>query len=172
MGDQFFSVFQGEVHVSDDPSVILTTPLGSCVSACICDPVAMVGGMNHFLLVGAPGNQRGGNLDHYGVNAMPALIDELVRLGAKVERMRAWLFGGGSHYFGGRDIGHENADYAEDFLYDFGIEVAGSDLRGREVRSVSFRPTTGHAWLRSHRRRDFQRAPDAPVDVGQQAPWI
>ena len=43
-------VGQGEHHVTDDPSVMLTTILGSCVALCLRDPVTRVGGMNHFLL--------------------------------------------------------------------------------------------------------------------------
>ena len=31
-------VIQGEYRVSDDPDVVLTTILGSCVAACLRDP--------------------------------------------------------------------------------------------------------------------------------------
>ena len=50
-------VIQGEFHVSDDADVVLTTILGSCVAACVRDPVAGVGGMNHFLLPGETGGE-------------------------------------------------------------------------------------------------------------------
>jgi hypothetical protein len=50
-------VIQGEFHVSDGDDVIMTTILGSCVAACMRDPVARVGGMNHFLLPGATGDE-------------------------------------------------------------------------------------------------------------------
>ncbi|WP_327210899.1 chemotaxis protein CheD [Rhizobium leguminosarum] len=153
-GDRVFTVIQGEVHVTDDPNVVFTTPLGSCVSACIFDPHAGVGGMNHFLLVGEPGRHRGGNHDQYGVYAMPSLVTELLRMGGRIGRMQAWLFGGGSHFVAGRDVGHDNADFAEDYLHDMGIEIVGADLRTRVARSVSFRPATGDAWLRTFPRRD------------------
>ena len=39
----------GEYHVSNQ-NVILSTLLGSCVSACLYDPVKRIFGMNHFLL--------------------------------------------------------------------------------------------------------------------------
>ena len=45
-----FSLGQGEYGVSDESDLALTTVLGSCVAACIHDPVAGVGGMNHFVL--------------------------------------------------------------------------------------------------------------------------
>lgn len=43
-------IIQGEYKVVSDPEVVLTTILGSCVAACLRDPIAGVGGMNHFLL--------------------------------------------------------------------------------------------------------------------------
>ena len=50
------NLIQGEYKVSADPKVVFSTILGSCVGACIRDPIAGVGGMNHFLL---PGNEVG-----------------------------------------------------------------------------------------------------------------
>src|SRR3546814_18643348 len=43
-------VFQGVFFVSTRTGEMLATVLGSCVASCIRDPVAQVGGMNHFLL--------------------------------------------------------------------------------------------------------------------------
>src|SRR5262245_43950220 len=43
-------VFPGEFYVTRQTDEILVTVLGSCVSACIRDPVVGVGGMNHFML--------------------------------------------------------------------------------------------------------------------------
>src|SRR3546814_11920139 len=43
-------VFQGDVFVSTRTGEMLATVLGACVASCIRDPVAQVGGMNHFLL--------------------------------------------------------------------------------------------------------------------------
>ena len=44
------AVIQGETRVSQDKEIVLTTVLGSCISACLYDPIAGVGGLNHFLL--------------------------------------------------------------------------------------------------------------------------
>src|ERR671930_2339383 len=42
-------ILPGEYYVTRSDEAI-TTVLGSCISACIRDPVANVGGMNHFML--------------------------------------------------------------------------------------------------------------------------
>jgi hypothetical protein len=48
------SIIQGEFAVSDEEGAYISTVLGSCVAACIFDPVSRVGAMNHFLLPGNP----------------------------------------------------------------------------------------------------------------------
>ena len=42
-------ILPGEYYVTRSDEAI-TTVLGSCISACIRDPVLRVGGMNHFML--------------------------------------------------------------------------------------------------------------------------
>ena len=59
------TVHQGDCLVSNDASVTFSTVLGSCVSACIRDVRAGVGGMNHFLLA----EQSGSAKDRYGASA-------------------------------------------------------------------------------------------------------
>ncbi len=56
---QRHNVLQGEFEVSSDPNLILTTVLGSCIACCLFDPVAGVGGMNHFLLPTPPPSMSG-----------------------------------------------------------------------------------------------------------------
>ena len=68
-------VIQGEYQVTTDPDVVLSTILGSCVAACLRDPVAGVGGMNHFLLPGDGGQSGGGESARYGVHLMELLIN-------------------------------------------------------------------------------------------------
>jgi len=46
-------------HYATNQDVILSTLLGSCVSACLYDPVNKVMGMNHFLLKSDGYNKKG-----------------------------------------------------------------------------------------------------------------
>ena len=50
MTEQRINITQGEHATSDSANVVITTLLGSCVSCCLWDPIAGVGGMNHMLL--------------------------------------------------------------------------------------------------------------------------
>ena len=65
--------------VSGEPLAIVTL-LGSCVAACLYDPLLRVGGMNHFML--PDGEADTGNA-RYGAHAMELLINALLKRGAR-----------------------------------------------------------------------------------------
>lgn len=152
-------IIQGEYSVSDNADVVLTTLLGSCVAACLRDPVARIGGMNHFLL---PGQEAGESAarnvgEHYGVHLMELLVNGLLRRGARRERLEGKLFGGARTMEGLADIGARNASFAERFLRHEGIRLAGASLGGERGRRLQFWPVSGRA------RQAFLSASQTPT---------
>ena len=149
-------VLPGEFFVSGD-DIVVSTVLGSCVSACIWDRVAGIGGMNHFML---PNN--GGQSDptamagRYGVFAMEQLINELLKRGARKMNFECKLFGGGAvmKNFSTLNVGERNAQFAIDFLKTEGIRVASKDLLDVYPRRVVFFPTVGRALCRKLAQAD------------------
>lgn len=135
------TLIQGEYRVSTDPAVMISTILGSCVAACIRDPLAGVGGMNHFLL---PGTQDSEGMQ-YGAYAMELLINAILQRGGRRDRLEAKLFGGGRMLQGLTDIGRQNSAFARKFLQDEGIGFAGGSLGGDHARRVLYWPVTGVA---------------------------
>lgn len=147
-GNRRVNVIQGQHYVDNNPSTVLTTILGSCIAACFWDPVAGVGGMNHFLLPGDKfGKQASSRVDaqRYGVNLMELLLNELFRQGAVKSRLKAKLFGGAAIVKGLTDIGALNAAFAEKFLREEGIEFVGGSVGGVYGRRVQFWPVGGRA---------------------------
>lgn len=144
-------VTQGEFAVIDDPNVVLTTVLGSCVAACIRDPEAGVGGMNHFLLPEGEGDQV-----RYGAWAMEMLINGLLGKGARRERLQAKLFGGAKLFDSLNDVGQANARFAERFLRDEGIPLVNASTGGVRARRIEFWPVDGLL------RQRFVTAAEAP----------
>ncbi len=136
---------QGEFRVSDDPSVVLTTILGSCVAACLRDPAAEVGGMNHFLLPGTDDRSDRREAESFGVHLMELLVNDLLRHGARRDRLEAKLFGGAATMKGLTDVGALNARFANRFLRHEGIAVVGESLGGACGRRVQFWPVSGRA---------------------------
>ncbi|MDB5424076.1 MAG: chemotaxis protein CheD [Phenylobacterium sp.] len=133
---------EGEFHMSDDPAVMITTTLGSCVATCLRDPAAGIGGMNHFLLPGGD-DLTGPEAVRYGAYAMEVLINGLLSAGARRERLRAKLFGGGRLIQGLSNIGDQNVTFAEAFLARERIPVCGGSVRGDHARRIRFWPVSG-----------------------------
>ncbi|MHA7833854.1 MAG: hypothetical protein ACX94A_05145, partial [Algiphilus sp.] len=102
---------------------VLATTLGSCVAACIYEESdSGIGGMNHFLL--PSGDQASGR---YGVYAMELLINDVLKLGARRDRLRAKVFGGGAVLAAvtSIDVGRQNATFVKRFLATEGIPITG-----------------------------------------------
>jgi chemotaxis protein CheD len=127
--------------VTDDTA--LTTILGSCVAACIRDPLLKIGGMNHFML---PDGQSGdGAPARYGSYAMEVLINDLLKRGAARNRLEAKVFGGGNVLkgFTNNPVGTRNAEFVLNYLKAEQIPVVAEDLRGIHPRKIWFFPATG-----------------------------
>lgn len=146
---QVVQVFQGDFFVSTREGEMLATVLGSCVAACIRDPVAQVGGMNHFLL---PDKGGDANPDlpfsaslRYGSYSMEQLINGILTAGGRRDRLEVKIFGGANVLAGLRGIGHQNADFIERYLKAEGFKVMAADLRGTLPRKVQYFPSTGVA---------------------------
>ncbi len=155
------TVLQGQFKVSAGPRVELSTVLGSCVASCLYDPVAELGGMNHFLLSEPPASHARGEVDvHYGVYLMEMLINEMLSYGARKDRLRAHLYGGANIRAGMQRIGTANAEFAQGFLLRERIELVKQDLGGTGARRVDFRPASGLVRCRTVSASD---APEAIV---------
>jgi chemotaxis protein CheD len=166
--DRTVTVLQGDLHVSSDPTEVLSTILGSCVAVCLWDPMARVGGMNHFLLPGD--NDRCANTIKYGTHAMELLINALMRKGAVRGRLQAKLFGGAQMVSQFRTIGASNIRFARAFLQTEGIPCLSESLGGTTARRVRFWPTTGQAQMLAVPRHDslpvtLTPAVTAPLDI-------
>jgi chemotaxis protein CheD len=137
------NIIQGEAKWGSGEDLVLTTLLGSCVAACMRDPVAGVGGMNHFLLPG--GGEGQSRAESYGLYLMELLINGLLKQGARRERIEAKLFGGARTVQGLSDIGAKNAAFARNFLRNEGIQEARGDVGGDKGRRIEYWPHSGRA---------------------------
>lgn len=141
------TIVVGGCAVSGDSRVIITTTLGSCVATCLFDPVARIGGMNHFLLPDA-GTDRLSAASRYGSAAMEQLINRMLSVTGRRDRLRAKIFGGANVNGTRNDIGTRNVEFVMEYLATEGIPTMSWDVGGNQPRAVRFYPTTG----RSQRR--------------------
>jgi chemotaxis protein CheD len=138
-------IIQGEYFVTSDRDVMVTTILGSCIAACIRDPLAGVGGMNHFLLPGELNRSKSEEAERMGVHLMELLVNGLLKAGARRERLEAKLFGGARTVRSHSDIGKNNAEFAQRFLKAEGISFIGGSTGGPQGRRIQYWPVSGRA---------------------------
>lgn len=136
----------GEFYVSKTNELIVTV-LGSCVAACVRDPVNLVGGMNHFML---PTDSNVHNsLDissdaaRYGNFAMEFLVNNVIRNGGERRYLEVKLFGGCKVLKQLSRVGEKNIDFIEQYVKSEALKVIAKDLGGAHPRKVVFDPVNG-----------------------------
>lgn len=133
-----------------DGKGVLATLLGSCVSVCLFDPVARLGGLNHFML---PSGRQGMHADDEvalaGDYAMQVLVNSLLAKGAQKSRLVAKAFGGGNILSSIRTaVGDQNARFAREWLERECIPLVAHDLGGPWSRKVVFLPFNGDVYCK------------------------
>lgn len=143
-------ILPGEFYVTAHNEAI-TTVLGSCISACVRDPIAGLGGMNHFML------PIKGDSDHtidlsqaarYGNFAMEQMINDILRNGGKRENLEIKIFGGGKVMKGMTDVGKRNINFVKEYIALEGMNLLAEDVGGLYPRKVRFVPKTGKVLIK------------------------
>ena len=143
-------ILPGEYFVSKKPMVVYAL-LGGSISVCLRDPFVNVGGMNHFML-GMPTSDGGqdswSDSGRYGSFAMEMLIDDIVKLGGRKDRLEAKVFGGGKIDDGAMDIGAKNAAWALDYLERQSVPILKANVGDVCPRKVYFFTDSGKVLLK------------------------
>lgn len=146
-------VLPGEYYVTRNDEAI-STVLGSCISACIRDRDLGVGGLNHFMLPQDSTHRDIGKDDswldpvvglatRYGSHAMERLINALLKLGARRDRLEVKLFGAGRILASATDVGVRNIEFVRNYLRTEGLTCAAEDLGDIYPRRIVYFPRSG-----------------------------
>jgi chemotaxis protein CheD len=139
-------ILPGEYYVTREDEVV-TTVLGSCVSACIRDRESGIGGMNHFMLpqtsVDKSSDEIVGIATRYGNFAMEHLINTILSNGGKRKNLEVKVFGGGKILPTLTDVGLKNITFVLDYLLQEGLKPLAQDLGDIYPRKVVYYPKTG-----------------------------
>lgn len=143
-------ILPGEFYVTAHNEAIATV-LGSCISACIRDPVAKVGGMNHFMLP-VKGNKNEkidlSNAARYGNFAMEQLINDILRNGGSRNNLEVKIFGGGRVMQYMTDVGKRNIKFAREYIELEKLKLLAEDVGGLYPRKVRYMPQTGKVMVK------------------------
>lgn len=148
-------ILPGQFYVSRAGEMIVTV-LGSCVSACVRDPMIGVGGMNHFMLPIQRDNMLNvtnsalGEATRYGNWAMEFLVNEILKQGGKRQNLEVKIFGGGKvlSNMNLMDVGQKNISFVHEFLHQEGMKIKAEDVGGVYPRKVLYFSDTGSVKMR------------------------
>ena len=144
----------GEYYVTTEDEMI-TTVLGSCISACIRDAVTGIGGMNHFMLpqisrsrLNSKDEAVVGTALRYGNYAMEHLINTILQYGGKRKNLEVKLFGGGKIIATLGDVGSRNIEFVLDYVDTEALKLMSHDLGDIYPRKVNFFPKSGRVRMK------------------------
>jgi chemotaxis protein CheD len=153
----------GEIRVSvadyavSASGAISTIGLGSCVAIVLHDAVARVGGLAHVLLPSLSMSRDQSNPAKFPETAVPLLLIEMGRLGARLERVTAKIVGGASMFAnlipaGTINIGERNIAAVRDVLSQRKVPIVAEDVGSDYGRSVYLFTCDGRVEVRSLRK--------------------
>lgn len=148
-------VGMAEFDVITGQGLIRTTGLGSCVGVTLFDPLKKVAGLAHVMLPSSEIAREGAlNIAKYADTALPAMLEEIISLGASRNRIIAKMAGGSQMFsFAGKGdsmrIGPRNVESCKLKLSELGIPVVAEDTGGNFGRTIELDCETGILFIRS-----------------------
>ena len=155
------SVRVADLAAARGDAVLQTVGLGSCVAIVLYDAASTVGGLAHVLLPSPAQTRDRTNPAKVASTAVPALVDEMQRLGAGHPGGYTARLVGGASMFGsllaagtGINIGERNTVASRDAIRTAGIALVAEDVGGDHGRSVYLHLADGRLQVRSLRKGD------------------
>lgn len=141
----------GDIGISNNTSLSLSTLVGSCVAVCLYDPLNKIAGIAHIML---PSNNLRKNYSKklhpgkYADEAIETLINRMIKRGAKTQDIWCKLAGGAnlfSHESGisKSTIGKKNIIAVKKILKQKKIHIKSEDLEMQHARRIIIAVNTG-----------------------------
>ncbi|MCL2707690.1 MAG: chemotaxis protein CheD [Defluviitaleaceae bacterium] len=94
MDSSFIIVGMADLNVAKSPGVLTTLGLGSCVGIALYDPANKIAGLAHIMLPDSKQIQNHSNVAKFADTAMVKLMQDMGKLGARRESLKAKIAGG------------------------------------------------------------------------------
>ncbi|MGI5850878.1 MAG: chemotaxis protein CheD [Clostridiales bacterium] len=146
---QRVKVGMADLNTVISPGILITLGLGSCVGIALYDGQVKIAGLAHIMLPYSNLIKNNENKAKFADTAILQLVEDMIALGAKKERLRAKLAGGAQMFtFNDRDsnllkIGERNVIASLETLSKLNIPVVAQDTGGNYGRTVELYADTG-----------------------------
>lgn len=152
---EIIKVGMADLKTCVSPDAITTLGLGSCIGIAIVDPVTKIGGLAHIMLPDSTAIRNSQqNIAKFADTGIAELVNQMIKIGAKKERMVAKIAGGAMMFaFKSQSdltmVGQRNAVASKQKLKELGIPLLAEDTGANYGRTVIFYPETGEFHIRA-----------------------
>ena len=142
-----------EFKVGKGPEILSALGLGSCVAVMLWDPASKLGGLAHVMLPSSQAFPPPHNPGKFADTSIPAMVNALLKEGARKDRLAAKLVGG-SNMFGGVQgpevlpLGLRNVMAAREALRSLWIPLRAEEVGGAKGRTLHFQCADGMVLVR------------------------
>jgi chemotaxis protein CheD len=158
LSDEVLNVGVAELKVTDNSCTLASFGLGSCVAVAMFDPLKKVAGLAHVMLPDSRGKEQpDGAQGKFADTAVPTLVEELKKLGARKNGLRCKIVGGAQMFEipgssrkesglavgSPAHIGARNIEAVKQELEKLKVPLIGEDTGGNYGRTVKFNSTSG-----------------------------
>ena len=138
-------VGMADLKICKSPDALTTLGLGSCIGACIYDPITKVAGMVHFMLPDSTRIRSNQNQAKFADTGIARLIEEMESAGARKNRMVAKIAGGAKMFavasgvnLPSLNVGDNNIEAARKIFSDNNISIIAEDVGLNYGRTIEF----------------------------------
>lgn len=154
MDIEIVKVGMADLNSAPHPCMITTLGLGSCVGVALYDPKTKISGLAHVMLPSSEQAKNKSNIAKFADTAIVKLVDDMIKLGAKKERIVAKLAGGAQMFAfnGGSDlmrIGYRNVVASKEVLADLNIPIISEDTGGNYGRTIELYSDDGRLVIKT-----------------------
>ena len=143
-----------DMKIVKSTDALVTYALGSCVGICLYDSVLKIGGLGHIMLPTFPQNNPKENKFRFADTCIPAMIEQMEKMGCNRRRIMAKIAGGakmfdvaGDSTFG--SIGARNIIAVKNSLQNLRIQIYAEDTGLNYGRTVYFYTEDGKMVVKS-----------------------
>lgn len=147
-------VGMADLKSANHPCIITTLGLGSCVGIALYDSATKIVGLAHVMLPSSEQAKNNSNIAKFADTGIVKLVNDMIRLGAKKERIVAKLAGGAQMFAfsQGSDlmrIGYRNVVASKERLIELKIPVVSEDTGGNYGRTIELFSSDGRLMVKT-----------------------
>lgn len=154
MNIEIVKVGMADLNSAHHPCMLTTLGLGSCVGVALYDTTKKIVGLAHVMLPNSEQAKNNSNIAKFANTAIVKLVEDMIKLGAKKERIVAKLAGGAQMFAfnQGSDlmrIGYRNVVASKEILNELRIPVISEDTGGNYGRTIELYSDDGRLLIRT-----------------------